>query len=308
MSINQKNATKSQIDYNRRAYYINICAIICSILFFYLGKQSNWDINRQAGLFRKPQVIIGIGGYPIRPFEESEILFGASKLNNYKETVITQIPFLICNTGDATLENATITFRYNKILQRDVLENLKFKTTGGFDASQIKHSFTNDDNLQYSSYNVPALNPKQALETSEPFFLQKTNLIDTFNAVTSDKKTISAKIKVDFGFSFLVSMYAKDTSVTDYPILLKTTQADSFVSLYDYAITTHINNNINSYRKQATFGQYLKALLFGIPNKTLFIIYAELDELENKSLYFANHHPKVGKLSYSPVSWYLLFY
>jgi len=300
---------KRRLDYNRAQFWLALCALGVSISLAYVTIQSDWRIAGDSGSLRKPQLAFGLGGILLLPSEETRILFGARKLSDGKAVVIANIPFSIYNAGDATLENASVTFRFHKMFQRDVLEELEFSSIGSFEASQVGRSFTSGGELQYSSYLIPALNPRQTLGVAEPIFLPHTRFADTMPVETADEETITLKVDFEFGLEFLVSVTARDIPTRDYPFVLETAQTESLDGLTQYAADTRIVRRLSEARENATFGQYLKALVFGVPDESLFLVFAELDEhpVANGALYFGRADPKVRQLSYSPVSWRWLF-
>ena len=70
-----------------------------------------------------------------------------------------------------------------------------------------------------------------------------------------------------------------------------------------------VSQEVLSGRKKSTFGQYLKALTFGVPDQNIYLVFEELDERDagDGKLYLARPDPAVRRMSYSPVSWRFLF-
>jgi hypothetical protein len=233
---------------------------------------------------------------------------GARKISGDKAVVVAGIPFVVSNSGDATLEDITVTFRFHVMFRRDALEQLKFTTTGIFTATQIQRSFTTNGPLHYSSYLIPGLNPGQTLVGAEPVYLPQTKLDLTVPLETRDKKATNVSMSVEFALEFLASIAAKDMTTRDYHMTLETAEAESLDDLAQRA-TSRIRRDLGKAREATTFGQYLRALVFGVPDEFLYLIFAELDEHRagDGTLHFARPDARVRRLSYSPVSWQRLF-
>lgn len=301
------------LDYNRASFWVSLAGLIglpLAVLLTYLSFQHERDLAKESGALQKPHLVLGIGGgLPLEPDVETKILFAARTTSHDKAVVIGVIPFVVSNVGDATLENTTVTFRFHKMFHRDAFEMLKFSSFGGFEASQIQRSFTTGGELQYSSYLIPDLNPGQTMAGTEPLYLPRTNSEFAVPVQTHDNKSLTVSMKLEFGIQFLLSIAAKNIQTRDYPMEFETTEATSLEELSERAMTTKISREILKVRKNSTFGQYFRALTFGVPDENLYLVFEDLDEhqTENGMLYMARPDPKIRLVSYKPVSWRLLF-
>jgi hypothetical protein len=297
-------------NYERGAFWVTLIGLPLAIALTFVSMQHDWTLAQATGALRKPQLQVALaGGLPLDPLTETRLLIGAREITQGRTVVVAGIPFLITNLGNATLENTTITFRSHRMLRRDAFEHLKFVFAGGFEASQIQRSFTESGELEYSSYMIPALNPGETLAGSEPLYLFKTDTAFTVPVQASKGRRMTASVNVGFGLTFLLTVTAKDVQIRDYPMEFESIQSTSLDDLTQRATTTKILPQLLERRRQSTFGQYLKALTFGVPDETIYLVFTELDEhpVDNGILYVGRPNPQIRRVSYEPVSWRLLF-
>lgn len=297
-------------DYKRGEFWVAVIGLLIAIIVCYIAVQNDWRIAKETGQFKKPQLVVGIGGnLPLDPSLDTRIVIGARKVSHGKNVVIASIPFTVSNVGDATLENTTVTFRFPKMFHRKALEDLEFSRFGGYEASQVQRSFTSGGELDYSSYLIPTLNPGQGMAGVEPVYLFQTDLDVTAPVRTTDSESMTVSMKLGFSLKFLLSVAAKDVQTRDYPMEIESMEATSLDDLTERARAKQVWTQILEERRNSTFGEYLKALTFGVPDENLYLVYADLDEqpVGEGTLYWAVSEPKVRRISYKPVLWRLLF-
>ena len=296
-------------DYQRGAFWIAIIAIFVSAILSWLTSQNDIQIARDSGQFRRPRLAVSLRNLPIAPATSTDILFGARDLATPNAVMIAGLPMLLTNNGDATLDDLTVTFRYHKLFQRDVLEGLSYKTSGSADVDAIKHTFNEDGEFQYSSYFVPALHPKVSIQLEEPIYLRRTPISIEVPLQSGDHQRPKAKVHVDYAIQVLLSVAARDTAAANYTLNVSAVQADSFDGLVDIAGNTRIATRMWSLRATATLPEYLRALIFGVPEEKLNLVFPEFDSRPagEGRLYNARPDPKTQRLSYRPVSWRHLF-
>ena len=290
----------------RSNLWIGIAGIAATFIAGYLGTQSSWIIAERSGAFSKAVLNFGIGSFFLDNTDDVSILFGAQKVTG-GATVVAQLPYSIVNSGDATLDSTTLTWRFPRLMRRDALENLSLSVTGSAAVSQVIHSLTEDSEFHYSSYQMPSLNPGEAITGSEPIYVPTTSVVvDVETDVQGGR--VHATIRVDYSLQFLVSISARDTRVQNYEISLNTAEADSIADLSEIAIRGPIASRIKSLRNSVTFFQYLAALIFQHDEEKMYLLYTELDEHHTSvgPLFFGRTDLKIRELSYRPISWQYL--
>ena len=127
---------------------------------------------------------------------------------------------------------------------------------------------------------------------------------------TRDQRHGTASVHVDYSVQFLLSIAARNTAVTNYTFDVSALQSDSIDSLSDIARHTRIARRGRRVREAATFPQYLRALLFGMREERLYLVFPQFDSwpAEDGRLYSARPDPQIRELSFEPVSWRYLFY
>jgi hypothetical protein len=297
-------------DYGRAGFWVTLLSLLAMFVLGWLAHQSDIQLARDTGQFRKPQLTVGFGTSSIEPSASVEILFGARDLNDPKAVMIAALPLVLTNSGDASLDDLTVTFRYNKIIRRDALEELKYAASGSAQAQEVKHTFNQDGEFQYSSYLVPALHPKVSFGLGEPIHLARTAVDIDVPFETRDQQHGTAKVHVDYAIQFLLSIAARNTAVTNYTFDVSAVQADSIDSLSEIAGHTRIAQRGRDVRAAATFPQYLRALLLGVREEKLYLVFPEFDSrpAEDGRLYNARPDPRVRQLSFRPISWRYLFH
>lgn len=299
-----------RFNYERATFWLAVMTLVTGVIFGWLAYKGPVDVARDSGQLRKPSLKIGLGSLELVHSRETNVLFGAPTLDDSDASYVGAIPLTITNTGDATLDDAGVTFRFHKAMfRRDVLEKLDMKAAGSAQFTQTKRTFTQDETFHYSSYLLPPIHPKDAFAIGEPIFLTSTSLDFTAAFETADKERGTAAIHADFSLQFLVSVVARNTSAANYTVNLSTVQAKSMGELNQIAVKTHVTRHVEDVRRGASFGQYLRGLIFGIPEETLYLVFPEYDSrpVDEGRLYFARPDPKIRQLSYEPVTWRLLF-
>ena len=291
--------------YERATFWVGVLAIVVTILVWWLARQDNIQLARDTGQFRTPQLAVGLTSFAISSGDTTEILFGAASINEPKAVLIGAVPLTFTNSGDRTLDNLTVTFRYNKLFRRKALEAMEIHTAGSAQASNVKHTFTEDDQFEYSSYELPALDPRVSFVINEPIYLASTLANINVPFETRDQKQGIASFRVDYSLQFLLSVTARDTAESNYTLSVSTVPSSSMDDLMKVAKQSRVAVRARDLRQAATFPQYLRALLFGVPEERLYLVPLEFDSwpAEDGRLYHARPGPKVRQLSYTPVSW-----
>ena len=137
-------------DYGRAGFWVAILSLIGMFILGWLAHQGDIQLARETGQFRKSRLEVGFGTLNIVPTANVDILFGARDLGNAGAVTIAALPLILTNSGDASLDDLTVTFQYHKIFRRDVLENLKYAASGSAQASEVKHTFNEDGEFRYA--------------------------------------------------------------------------------------------------------------------------------------------------------------
>lgn len=296
-------------DYGRAAFIVAVLSLLAMFFLGWLAHQGDIELAKATGQFRRPQLTVGFGSLKLDSTAPVELLYGAKDLAQPKAVMIAAIPLVLTNSGDASLDDLTITFRYNKMLQRDLLEELKFEASGSAQAAGIKHTFNQDGEFQYSSYLLPALHPDVAFGLAEPIHLSQTTLDVHVPFETRDHKHGSANVHFDYGIQFLLSITARNTSAINYTFDVSAIPADSIDNLGATALDTRITQRARDVRKAATLPQYLRGLLFGTREESLYLIFPQFDSrpAEDGRVYSARPDPQIRQMLFRPISWrYLL--
>jgi hypothetical protein len=294
----------------RLAAWSAIATIPLMLAFGYVASRDAWGVASATERAHKPLFELGIGGgLPLDSLETTKVIIGARKVGEEKSVVIGELPFIVKNIGPVSLENLTITFRFPKFLHRDILENMAIEKSGSISATQLQHSFSENGELQYSSYLLPVLHPGETFAGDEPLYLHSTNLEVSAPVRTSDREIGTAALKIGYSIEFLVTIAAKDVLSRDYQFAYSTTKATSLDDLMRQAVEMRVASDLKTTRNSANFSQYLKAVTFGVPEKHLYLIFEELDEhrVEDGTLFSARREPSERLVSFQPVSWRLLF-
>jgi hypothetical protein len=223
--------------------------------------------------------------------------------------VVAALPLSVSNSGDRTLDNTTLTFRFHDLFRREVLENLSFVPVGSVQATKIQRSFSKSGSLQYSSYLLSEINPGETIMVNEPLYLHATSFSVPVDARTADDIPVRFSANVEVALEFEVSLAARDLFSRDYRLSLETAEATSLDDLSERVATRRVRTRMADARAKATFGQYLRALAFGIDEDRIFVVFSELEEhaAGDGRLWFARPEPRVRQVSYKPVAWSLLF-
>ncbi|RUR52954.1 hypothetical protein [Vreelandella populi] len=299
----------AKFDYNKGAFWLGVITLIAGLLVAYVSTQNNWEIAEQSGAFDRPEVQLMLNTEPLEPYTPIKILFGAPQISDASNVAISTLPLIIRNSGNRSLEEASLTFRFHKIFTRSALESLEYSMVGGVQASRVERNFSQSGVTDYSSYLIPLINPGELAMISEPLYLPNMKLDVPFEASTSDDVKISANLGIELAWKFEASLAARDIVSRSYQFELSTAVSNSLEELTQHAVS-EINNRLEEVRHRMNFFEYLNALVFGIDSERVHLVFNNLDDyvVPGKGmLWFSHSDPGLREIYYRPVSWRLLF-
>ena len=179
----------------------------------------------------------------------------------------------------------TLTFQYDKIFQRENLEELVQSAYGSYQATEVKKSFTEGGRISYVSYRFPSLNPGVAVKVDEPFPLCQTKLFSEVPFTSKDGVKGMVKVGVEYSIKFVVSASARDVPISVFPITVSVEQADSMDQLMRGRVRAYVDEQQNEVRRSLGFFKYLGALLFSSPKGNALLVYVPVEPVGDATLH-----------------------
>jgi hypothetical protein len=274
------------------------------------AQRTAYDVARLSGSFDRPNVTLGIAGKRLRPDESSTIIIGLTNVSEKETVAIGSIPFSMANEGTKTADEATLTVQYARILSRQGLASLQANPSGPFQATEVKMSLTQNEAFDFASYKAPVLAPGVGLTIHEPFYAKATEF--QFNETVKFKDGIEKPISFSgqYLIQVLATTIARDQATRAYPLKLAVTRVNSMQELIGYAEKNFIARQATDIRKQLSFFQYLRTLLFANEDRRLYVVFEQTtptDVGENKKLEFAPKPNSAEQLTYKVLSFDNLF-
>src|SRR5436309_12367559 len=120
------------IYYTRLSIALAILSILVTILIGIAAIRSSKELAEKSGALDKPSVEAHIGYVRLTDTIPTKIIFGVDSAKHKEGLVIAPFTLAFKNSGKINLRNVYVSFRYPKMLKRDVLENLSSSVTGAF--------------------------------------------------------------------------------------------------------------------------------------------------------------------------------
>lgn len=286
--------------------FIAILAIAVAIVLTYSANESSRKIAEDSGAFDKANLVALIGTIEVKPNKTTNIIYGYNFSDVDDDAyVIGELPLVIGNNGEKSLDEVTATFQYHKSLLRNVFEDMTYVKEGGFEAKNSERFFSSMGNEDYASYRIQTLQPGKAAKILDPIIL-------TENKITTDVELENGlKFKVDTTFSIKmnISLSARDTSTVNANIEYQAVNVQTQEEFNQYIKTNIIDDKLNKIRESASFFEYLGFLLFHDKQEQMLYIYPKNDQssIDESKFVMTKIGNDIGSIIYKTTSWFYLF-
>lgn len=259
------------------------------------------SIATDSGSFKKAEIKAVIGQAELLHDKNHRIFFGAKKTEMDEGLVIAPFQIGLKNIGDKELTNLYVTFRYNDIFKRDVLENLEYNFSGSIVDGDVHRNFTSSGEMDYVTYHIKSLNPSFAMGLQEPFVLQETRVDDIV-----EMEGYNIPYTVTFMIGLQLSISSSTIALQDYHIDIGVVSSESMNDLLSKIKKEIIIDEMKNLRSESSFIHYLGILLFNNAEKEAVLIYPETEKMQvdEAIIYHANDKEiKYKTIWYKVATW-----
>jgi hypothetical protein len=239
-------------------YVVDAAAVIgClgTIIFGYLaikvGRDTMQDarnIARETGAFDKPDLRLLLGSEEVETVFPTKVYLGAPVMKG--NTInLGKLTLIVANKGKKTAKNIGITDQFPKMGRPGFNELLKIDI-GGFlpSKSEIQQEIKEIGNFSYSYFNIPMLNPGQAMSFESAFLLEETEFEDEVEL--RDKSKI--RYQVRFGLMEEITLSAEDLLKSAHPLTIQVVSARNAKELEDKVAQISLEE-LRKKRKELSF-------------------------------------------------------
>ena len=232
----------------------SIAAVITvpiAVVAVWLAWKGSWDIAQLSGAFDKPIVTLGLDNLRLDPRNPIDLLFGTRGLDKKGTATIGSLPFTLVNEGNKSTELASIIFRYPLFFDyKFISERISNEQKGPSSILDLKHTTSNDEKFDYSTYNLASLGPSVALTVEEPIHLNDTRVREDVPITTKDNISGTATVELVYSKNYLITTLAKDQQPVNYDINLASTRAVNLEELRQFANKYMIEPRIRNYERK----------------------------------------------------------
>jgi hypothetical protein len=301
---------KADKKYRKNTLWIEISTfvfMVITIIISIWSVQENKLVAIQSGAFEEAVPELKILNYTLNPNVKTELIFGKPEIENALQ--LGRLPILINNTGEKSLRNVTVTYRF-PIIGNLCLddESFPFNIEGTYIKGGVVRTVSTIEPFVYISHFYERINPEQKLLMQEPFRLCQTLIQDTISFPVIDGR-FGFNYKAEYRFEIVITVSADDTKTIDYKIKVGCINADD-MEILKKKYVQYVNELSKQQRNGTKFFKYFKSLLFDKKRETV-LVYPELkyiSEIEGEKLYFGNSKNDIYTVAnYKLYSWKLLF-
>lgn len=283
---------------------VYVIIVLLSLFVAIVAVISTWEIAEQSGAFHRGLLEVNVGNYTMIPGVETNVVLGVnpilSKELNEKIPILGTFFLIISNSGEKTLENVDVTFRYGLIFDRDKLEEMTAgKDFGSLAAIDMKRHFSRSHNQFYVSYLIPALKKDAQIGIYEPILLRETR-----KPMKVHVDDIIIHGRFDVSYKMLITVSVNNIGTIDYPISLKMFPAESLDELTKVVVSRIIPQRAREIRRSMSFLGYLGLWAFGNTKESIALLFTKTEpmKLNEKAVgYFSNEKYEQSTLTWEPV-------
>ncbi|HCG5275375.1 TPA: hypothetical protein NJZ13_003543 [Vibrio parahaemolyticus] len=275
---------------------ISALGIVISTVLSLAALSQSRSIAVESGSLKKADIHVFLGQAELLPNRRQQIVFGVKKDEVESGLVIAPYTIGIENAGDDKLENTYITFRYNKILDREHLEYLEFKAVGAIVDGAFSRKFSSAGAADYVTYNIPVINPSVTLGIDEPFILYETEVVESVEV----EGHATVTYRVAYSINVKVSVSSSSSELQDYDLDISAISSQNLDELQD-KYEAEVQSEIDNLRSALSFIDYLSVLLFDNDMKSTVLIYPHNRLYRGDS--YSIYYPDVDQIDYRTV-WY----
>jgi hypothetical protein len=290
--------------------YLGICSLIVALIGLVIAlktKSASWKIAERSGTFDRSELEASIGAFVLPNSGDISILMGSPSFNEDKPT-IGILPITLASAGKKSLDDVSITFQYNNLFRRDLLQQKEDSANAVIGTSSLKRSMLKNGSRTFMTHTVSSLNPGVAVTIQEPIFIQRTTFTDKVTATTRDGFEVTIPFEARISLQFAATFTARDTPYRTFPVSISFCQASSLENLREEPLHQYISDRQKNFRERLTYSQYFFSIL-SRPTEAVCIIYSTTTECPTKkgTISSADDIPRAVLEKFQITSWNLLF-
>lgn len=304
----RKKQKKEENGLERKSLRVATISAVAAIVAIFVGiGTSVWvvrrseELARDTGQFDRPDIAIFFFDSPAQREQETRLFYALPHADS--SLVVARVQVQVKNTGQKTLRNPVVSYRYPLVFGRQVLTNAGEMKAKGVHAKDAAVSLDTVGNVYQVSYSLPDLNPGQTAGIEDPIVLESTAFSDTMSI-----GRLPVAYSVQYAVLFDVAASGEDTGFRTQQASIVVVAARTRSELRK-SFSRSISYEAGSRRKEMSFWDYL-LLLIRNPTERAVLVFPKLMRTETPAgvVYLPSAESDVVEhVEYHPYAWHLLF-